>query len=77
MLKFRTGKFSYNSICTKIVQDDIFSLQMFFVYIYTFFIRKERASMEAFGRDCYIRDYHVYGYHVYKKIWREAIGEEL
>ena len=28
--------------------------------------------MEEFGRDCCIR-----GYHVYKKIWREAIGEEL
>ena len=28
--------------------------------------------MEEFGRDCCIR-----GYHVHKKIWREAIGEEL
>ena len=35
-------------------------------------IRKEQGSMEVFGRDCCIR-----GYHVYKKIWREAIGEEL
>ena len=25
MLKFRTGKFSYNSICTKNVQDEILS----------------------------------------------------
>ena len=33
--------------------------------------------MEEFGRDYCICGYHVYGYHVYKKIWREAIGEEL
>ena len=41
------------------------------------FIRKEQGSKEEFGRDCCICDYHVYGYHVYKKIWQEAIGEEL
>ena len=29
MLKFRTGKFLYNSICTNIFQDDILSLQNF------------------------------------------------
>ena len=33
--------------------------------------------MEEFERDCCILGYHLYGYHVYKKIWREAIGEEL
>ena len=47
------------------------------------FIRKEQGLMEEFGRDCciaattYTYGYHVYGYHMYKKIWREAIGEEL
>ena len=71
MLKFRVGKFSYNSICTNIFQDEIYRFKNV-----VRFIRKEQGSMEEFGRDCCIRGYHdVYGYHVYKKIWREAIGE--
>ena len=64
MLKFRMRKISDNSICTKIFQDDILSLQKNF----SRFIRKEQGSMEK---------RHVYSYHVYQKIWQEVIGEEL
>ena len=71
MLKFRTGKFSYNSICTKINQVR---------KIAKTYVRAEQSAkresmsgrMEEFGRDCCIR-----GYHIYKEMWRATIGEEL
>ena len=33
VLKFRTGKFSYNSICTKIFQDVVLSLHFLYVLL--------------------------------------------
>ena len=45
MLKFRKGKFSYNSICTKIFQDRILSLQQF-LYVLLERSRARRRSSE-------------------------------
>ena len=47
MLKFRTGKFLYNSICTKIFQDDILSLQQFWYILLERSKARRRSSGET------------------------------
>ena len=74
MLKLRTGKFSYNSICTNIFQDDILSLQKL-LYVSLERNRARWRSLEetvVFAATTYTATTYIY-----KKIWREAIGEEL
>ena len=46
MLKVRAEKFSYNSFCTKIFQDEMLSLPEFFCTLY---IRKRKHSKRVHG----------------------------
>ena len=71
MLKFRTGKFSYNNGCSKFESAKCdFSVNILFVR----YIRKEQGVHACHGG---VRKGLLYSrYHVYKETWRAAIGEE-
>ena len=69
---FVRGNFRTTTFVRKCVKTTFYRFKNFWYIL----LERNRARWRS-SEETSICSYHVYGYHVCKKIWREAIGEEL